>query len=233
MMADTIVVVDDDSVTRETLKAYFDDEGFNVLLARNGDDLTSLMADHKVDVVLLDIRLPGKDGLTITRELRAISDVGIILITSRTDRLDRIIGLELGADDHINKPLEPREVLARTRNLIRRIQSIRPDNNDRKKEFGAWTLYLDRRRLVGRDQTDVRLTTAEFEVLATLVSNPGRVMTRDYILEVTTRRKSDSLDRTIDTLIGRLRRVIEDDPKNPKLIVTVHGRGYVFAGDTR
>ncbi|MTJ83882.1 MAG: response regulator [Telmatospirillum sp.] len=232
-MTDTIVVVDDDSVTRETLKAYFDDEGFNVLLARNGDDLSQHLAENKVDVVLLDIRLPGKDGLTITRELRAVSDVGIILITSRTDRLDRIIGLELGADDYITKPLEPREVRARTRNLIRRIQAVRPEADDRKKEFGPWTLYLDRRRLVGADQTDVRLTTAEFEVLAILVTNPGRVMTRDYILEVTTRRKSDSLDRTIDTLIGRLRRVIEDDPKTPKLIVTVHGSGYVFAGDVK
>lgn len=229
-MADTIVVVDDDSVTRETLKAYFDDEGFTVLLARNGDDLSAIMSQHQVDVVLLDIRLPGKDGLTITRELRAVSEVGIILITSRTDRLDRIIGLELGADDHITKPLEPREVLARTRNLLRRIHSVSPALEDRKKEFGSWTLYLDRRRLVAGDGTDVRLTSAEFEVLAILVSNSGRVMTRDYILEVTTRRKSDSLDRTVDTLIGRLRRVIEDDPKNPKFIVTVHGSGYVFAG---
>lgn len=232
-MTDTIVVVDDDAVTRETLKAYFDDEGFNVLLARNSDDLAVHMAENQVDVVLLDIRLPGKDGLTIMRELRAVSDVGIILITSRTDRLDRIIGLELGADDHINKPLEPREVLARTQNLIRRIKTVRPDANDRKRQFGSWTLYLDRRRLVAGDQSDARLTTAEFEVLAILVSNPGRVMTRDYILEATTRRKSDTLDRTIDTLIGRLRRVIEADPKNPKLIVTVHGSGYVFAGDVQ
>ncbi|MDR3440082.1 response regulator [Telmatospirillum sp.] len=230
-MTNTIAVVDDDAVTRETLKAYFEDEGFSVLLAGNAAEFTALRAEHRIDIALLDIRLPDKDGLTVTRELRPVSDIGIVLITGRSDNLDRIIGLELGADDYIKKPFEPREVLARVRNLLRRIEDKRPDHDDRRKRFGQWTLYLDRRRLVRADGTDVHLTTAEFDILAILVCNPGKILARDYILEVTARRKADSQDRTIDTLVRRLRRILEDDPKTPKLIVTVHGGGYMFAED--
>jgi two-component system torCAD operon response regulator TorR len=230
-MTDTIVVVDDDPITRETLRGTFEDEGYVVYQARNADELMALLAKRPVDIILLDVRLPGRDGLSVTRELRVTSEVGIILITSRADRLDRIVGLEMGADDHIAKPFETREVLARARNLLRRMKAGAPKPMDRARRFGPWTLYLDRRRLVDSTGADCRLTSAEFELLSLFVCNPGRIMTRDYLLDATSRRKTDSTDRTIDTLVRRLRLLIEEDPKAPRNIVTVHGSGYVFAGD--
>ena len=229
-MAVNVAIVDDEAVTRETLKAYFVDEGYQVFLARSAEELEPLLAAQSIDVVLLDIRLPGKDGLTATRELRASSQVGVILITSRGDRLDRIVGLEMGADDYVVKPFEPREILARTRNLLRRLRAPASQRPDRQKRFDGWTLHLDRMRLTAPDGRDVRLTGAEFELLSTFVCNAGRVLNRDYLLVATKRRKDDAADRTIDSLVRRLRRAVEDDPKDPRLIVTVHGVGYLFAG---
>ncbi|HXP95721.1 MAG TPA: response regulator [Telmatospirillum sp.] len=228
-MTNTIVVVDDDAVTRETLKAYFEDEGYVVLQARNADELSIAMARHRISLVLLDIRLPGKDGLTITRELRATSDVPIILITGRSDRLDRIIGLEMGADDYIVKPFEPREILARFRSLLRRIDSKTQQPEDREKHFDGWQLHLGNRRLRDPEGHDVRLTSAEFDLLAAFVCNPGRVLTRDRLLDLTPRRNADPFDRSVDSLVRRLRQVIENTPKEPHIIITVHGSGYMFA----
>lgn len=230
-MQATVVVVDDDIVTCETLRAYLEDEGMAVHTAHGADDLHALLARLSVDIILLDIRLPGKDGLTITRELRAESRVGIILLTSRADRLDRIVGLEMGADDYVVKPFEPREVVARTRNLLRRIKGRAPLRADRRLTFGGWVLHVDRRRLVDPQGADAHLTRAEFELLTVFVGNPGRILTRAHLLEVTTRRRDDATDRTIDSLVRRLRRLLGDDPKSPRFIVTVHGSGYVFAAD--
>lgn len=227
----TIAIVDDDAVTRETLKSYLTEEGFDVLQARSAEDLRTLLAARAVDLLLLDIRLPRQDGLTLTRELRAVSDVGIILVSSRGDKLDRIIGLEMGADDYIAKPFEPREVLARVRNLLRRLDAPTREREDRRRTFDGWTLYIDRMRLVDPTGATARLTGAEFELLSTFVSNSGRVLSRDYLLTVTTRRKEEASDRTIDSLVRRLRQVVEADPKAPRLIITVHGSGYLFAGD--
>ncbi|MTJ83887.1 MAG: response regulator [Telmatospirillum sp.] len=228
-MTDTIVVVDDDPVTRETLKAYFEDEGYTVLQARNADELAVAMARHRISLLLLDIRLPGKDGLTITREIRAASDVPIILITGRADRLDRIIGLEMGADDYIVKPFEPREILARFRSLSRRINALAPHPEEREKYFDGWELHLGKRRLRDRSGIDVRLTSAEFDLLSAFVCNPGRVLPRDRLLDLPPRRNADPFDRSIDSLVRRLRQIIEADPKDPRLIITVHGSGYMFA----
>lgn len=224
----TIAVVDDDPITRETLRAYFEDEGFKVLAARSGEELDTLMACHPVDLILLDIRLPGRDGLTLTRELRPTSNVGIILITGRADQIDRIVGLELGADDYIAKPFEPREILARSRSLLRRINRSSAGAGGRAYHFTGWVLHPDKRRLVDRQGQDVHLTSAEFDLLAAFVANAGRVVSRDDLLDLTPRRKGDAFDRSIDTLVGRLRRILEDDPKVPTVIVTVHGKGYLF-----
>ncbi|MGQ9371935.1 response regulator [Azospirillum sp. ST 5-10] len=227
-MTHTIAIVDDDAVTRDTLGAYFGQEGFTVLPARDADGLSAILARHGVDLVLLDIRLPGKDGLTITRELRATSDVGIILITGRTDRVDRIIGLELGADDYITKPFEPREILARSRSLLRRMAQAAPLPAANVHRFDGWELRLDTRRLTAPDGTEVRLTTAEFDLLAAFVVNAGRVLSRDALLDLT-RHRADPFDRSVDRLVLRLRRILEPDPAKPRHIVTVHGSGYVFA----
>lgn len=230
-MAATIAITDDDAVTRETLRSYLSDEGFTVLLAKSAEELKALLTVETVDLLLLDIRLPRQDGLTLTRELRAVSEIGIILVSSRGEKLDRIIGLEMGADDYIAKPFEPREILARVRNLLRRLKAPGTPRDDRRRYFSGWTLYLDRMRLTGPDDQPIRMTGAEFELLSTFVCNPGRVMNRDYLLTATTRRKSDATDRTIDSLVRRLRRLIERDPADPRLIITVHGTGYLFAGD--
>jgi two-component system torCAD operon response regulator TorR len=230
-MTSTIVIVDDDPVTRETLKAYFEDEGYAVLQARSGEELSIAMARHRISLVLLDIHLPGKDGLSITRDLRANSDVPIILITGRSDRLDRIIGLELGADDYIVKPFEPREILARYRSLLRRIESQSAPSEEREKSFDGWQFHLGKRRLRDPSGADVRLTSAEFDLLAAFVCNPGRVLTRDRLLDLTPRRNADPFDRSIDSLVRRLRQIIEPDPKEPHIIITVHGCGYMFASE--
>lgn len=227
----TIAIVDDDAVTRETLKSYLSEEGFDVLQARSAEELKALLETRAIDLLLLDIRLPRQDGLTLTRELRAASDIGIILVSSRGDKLDRIIGLEMGADDYIAKPFEPREVLARVRNLLRRLDAPAREREDRKRCFEGWTLYVDRMQLADPGGATVRLTGAEFELLSTFVCNAGRVLSRDYLLTVTTRRKNEASDRTIDSLVRRLRQVVEADPKAPRLIITVHGSGYLFAGD--
>lgn len=227
----TIAVVDDDAITRETLKSYLEGEGYRVVLARDADQLSALLARGRVDLLLLDIRLPGKDGLMVTRELRATSDIGIILITGRTDRMDRIIGLELGADDYIAKPFEPREILARTRSLLRRVaRPGQPPAAGRVKRFHGWELHLDKRRLLDPQGQDVRLTSAEFELLAAFVEHHGRVLSRDDLLDLTLRGDSIPYDRSIDRLVRRLRRLIEPDPADPTRIVTVHGMGYMFQG---
>ncbi|SMH35485.1 two-component system, OmpR family, torCAD operon response regulator TorR [Azospirillum lipoferum] len=228
----TIAVVDDDPITRETLKSYLEGEGYRVMLARDGDQLSALLARGRIDLLLLDIRLPGKDGLMVTRELRASSNIGIILITGRSDRMDRIVGLELGADDYITKPFEPREILARTRSLLRRV-AAKPATapTGRVKRFEGWELHLDKRRLRDPAGEEMRLTSAEFELLAAFVGNPGRVLTRDDLLDLTLRGDSVPYDRSIDRLVRRLRRVVEPDPAEPTRIVTVHGMGYLFQAE--
>ncbi|MDR3440081.1 response regulator [Telmatospirillum sp.] len=230
-MTCTIVIVDDDAITRETLKAYFEDEGYSVLQARNGDELAIILARHKISLVLLDIHLPGKDGLTITREIRAESNIPIVLITGRSDQLDRIIGLEMGADDYIVKPFEPREILARFRSLQRRHNSRQGMAEQREKRFGPWSFHLGKRRLWHDDGREIRLTSAEFDLLAAFVGNPGWVLTRDKLLDLTPHHKGDPFDRSIDSLVRRLRRVLEADPANPHYITTVHGSGYMFTVD--
>lgn len=224
----TIAIVDDDPITRETLKSYFQDEGFNILTARDAEQFAVLLQRHRIDLVLLDIRLPGKDGLTVTRELRTQSDVGVILITSRGDQDDRLIGLELGADDYVAKPFEPRELLARSRALLRRVRrpvGARPPVM----RFQGWELHSDKRRLLSPSGEHVKLTTSEFDLLAALASNAGRVLGREELLDLTARGDDMPFDRVVDRTVRRLRRLIEANPANPAIIVTVHGAGYMFA----
>lgn len=226
-MKSHIAIVDDDPITRETLRAYFEDEGFKVFQAANADELSRLMARNAIELVLLDIRLPGKDGLTITRELRSQSDVGIILITGRADRLDRVVGLELGADDYIAKPFEPREVLARANSILRRL-GMGAEGGQGKRLFDGWELQIDKRRLLTPQGGEARLTSGEIDLLIAFVTHAGRVLSRDQLLDLTPHRRGDPFDRSVDTLVRRLRQVLEDDPKAPVRIKTVHGSGYIF-----
>lgn len=228
----TILVIDDEAITRECLGSYFEAEGYQVFSAETAEQGEGILKSEAIDVVLLDIRLPGKDGLTLTRELRVHSEVGIILVTGRQDEVDRLIGLECGADDYVTKPFNPREILARSKNLIRRVRhsNSKPTNSlpQTLKQFDRWTLNMDRRQLLDERQQATQLTEGEFKLLSCLMDNSSQVMSRDQILDNIRNREWVPTDRTVDVLIGRLRRKLNDDPANPRLILTVHGAGYLF-----
>ncbi|WP_108818325.1 response regulator [Pseudovibrio sp. Alg231-02] len=227
-----ILVVDDDLTSRVALSGYFETEGYRVSEAEDGAQMRSVFAGGDVDLIMLDIRLPDDDGLTLLKDVRKKSDVGIIMVTGRTDDVDRIVALEMEADDYVIKPFNPRELLARSKNLLRRVRAGRVPVavDERVLSFSGWVLDLDKRGLQSPEGEDVRLTRGEFELLSALVENKGRVLTRDNLLDHLNHREWDPSDRTVDVLIGRLRRKIETNPKDPTLIMTVHGVGYVFTG---
>jgi two-component system torCAD operon response regulator TorR len=225
-----IAVVDDDPSIRETLEGFLEAEGYEICCAADADELDRVMRVKAIDLVLLDIRLPGRDGLSLTRELREKSELGIILITGRNDKVDRILGLEYGADDYIAKPVDERELLPRVRNLLRRVEHSRSFAAPSTLSFGQYRLDTRGRSLTGPSGENVPLTTAEFDLLLAFVRNAGQAMSRERLNSAIKRRRFESMDRTIDTLVRRLRRKIEVDPDNPHLIKTVHGTGYLFSG---
>ncbi len=228
-----ILVVEDDATSRVTLSSYFEKEGYRVTEAVDGEQMRSAFSKGDVDLIMLDIRLPGEDGLTLLREVRQQSSVGVIMVTGKSDEVDRIVALEMGADDYVTKPFNPRELLVRAKNLLARINAAQVAKNDERiKKFSGWSLNMNTRSLESPDGEDVRLTRGEFELLAALVNNPNRVMSRDNLLDYTSNRDWAPNDRTVDVLIGRIRRKIEPDPHVPSMIITVHGVGYVFAGET-
>ena len=226
-----ILIVEDDPVGRETLAAYLRRENHRVSEAADGAAMRRIFARGDVDVVLLDINLPNEDGLSLLRELRRQSEVGIIMVTGRQDVVDRIVALELGADDYVTKPYNMRELLPRAKNLARRVAAAKANSPDEpRKTFDGWTIDIPHWTLTSPEGEEVRLTRAEFELLATFITHRGRVLTRDGLIDHVSHRDRDPLDRTIDVLVGRLRRKIEKDPASPRRIITVHGVGYVFAG---
>jgi two-component system, OmpR family, torCAD operon response regulator TorR len=225
-----IVLVEDDPVTRAKLAAYFTTAGYRVTEAADGDQMREVMAADPADLLMIDIQLPGEDGLQLTRELRARSDVGIILVTGRSDAVDRIVGLEIGADDYVTKPFDQRELLARVKNLLRRVQkgaNVREAPPVRK--FLGWTLDLGNRTLMDQNGAYVDLTRAEFKALSLLSSNPGKVLSRDRLLHDIAHRDWDPSDRTVDVVVRRLRQKLGDDSRQPRIIITSHGEGYLFA----
>ncbi len=227
-------------MVRELLQAYLGEEGYDVLCAGTAEQAEASLAEAEqggqpIDLVMLDIRLPGKDGLTLTRELRVRSEVGIILITGRNDEIDRIVGLECGADDYVIKPLNPRELVSRAKNLIRRVRHARqpaaactPVSRQHHKRFAQWTLDPDRRRLIDRDGSETPLTHGEFQLLGVFLRNTGHTLSRDQLMDQIRNREWLPNDRSIDVLVGRLRRKLRDDPAEPELIITIHGAGYLF-----
>ncbi|MDC5848122.1 two-component system response regulator TorR [Vibrio europaeus] len=233
-----VLVVEDDVVTRSKLVGYFQNEGYQVSEAESGEQMRDMLQSNAIDLVMLDINLPGEDGLMLTRELRSQSDIGIILVTGRTDSIDKIVGLEMGADDYVTKPFELRELLVRVKNLLWRISSARNSSasdsaakqDDNVVRFGEWTFDVQRRAL-SRNGEPVKLTKAEYELLVALSSYPNQVLSRERILNMISHRVDAPNDRTIDVLIRRMRAKMEFDPKNPQIFVTVHGEGYMFAGD--
>ena len=190
-----------------------------------------LFAVASVDLVILDLMLPGEDGLTLARSLRDDSNVEIIILTGRGETVDRIIGLEMGADDYLPKPFHLRELLARVKSVLRRVSSRTGDRTPAppsKARFAGWNLDLSSRELLSPAGKEVRLTTGEFDLLAAFVNNANQVLTRDRLLDLARNREAGPFDRTIDVQVGRLRRKLEDDPQRPTMIKTVRGTGYIF-----
>ncbi len=226
-----ILVVEDDSVTRLRHQGYFQQAGYEVTAVSSGAEMRAVMAEREFDLVLLDVNLPDEDGLQLTRELRGDSTVGIILVTGRSDAVDKIVGLEMGADDYVTKPVEMRELLVRVKNLLWRIhlaqQPASSAGAGTELHFAGWTLNLGNRRLC-RGEQEVRLTTAEFELLAAFARYPQQVLARERLLSLVSHRVDAPDDRTIDVLVRRLRSKMEKGDGLPKLIVTVHGEGYLF-----
>lgn len=227
-----ILVVDDDRDIRTLLAEYLDSNGLRTLTATNGSEMRRVLEESRVDLIVLDLTLPGEDGLTLCRNLRATSSVPVIMLTARGEPLDRILGLEMGADDYLAKPFEPRELFARIRSVLRRTQALPPNMAQpdvATMRFAGWTLDLTARHLVNRDGVVVALSGAEFRLLKVFLDHPNRVLNRDQLLELTQGRESDPFDRSVDIQISRLRQKLGDDARTPTIIKTVRNEGYVLA----
>jgi two-component system torCAD operon response regulator TorR len=226
---DHILIVEDEPITREQLVAYFEDEGFRVSSTGSGDEVQKIVEDTNVILVLLDIKLPGKDGLTLTREIRAHSDIGIILVTSKQEQIDRILGLESGADDYVTKPFDPRELLSRARNLIRRVQiQQKQRKRNHMRTFDGWVLDLNKRELTSPDGVPAQLSAGEYQLLLAFMEQAGEVMNRDQLMNRIRNREWFPDDRYIDVLVGQLRKKLGERAANAKVIATIHGTGYLF-----
>lgn len=219
-----IAIVDDDAILRRRLRVYLEKEGFEVTDVGDGAALRDLVAKRAVDLVILDLVMPGEDGLSLTRFLRERSGVGILILTGKGEALDRVIGLEMGADDYLAKPFDLRELLARVRSVLRRVPA--PVRDDGCVSFDGWRFDLDRMSLTRDDGEPVKLTTAELKIMALFARNPGKTLSRDQLLKATAGRSWSPFDRSVDLHICHLRRKIGDE--RPSLIKTVRGFGYVF-----
>jgi len=234
-----ILIVDDDREVRALLRAALSAEGFRISEAANGEETMAAIACEPPDLITLDLNLSGEDGLSLARQVRARSNVPMVMITGKGDMIDRVVGLELGADDYIAKPFHVREVLARIRAVLRRY-AHGPRSPEQTKtgaterfEFEGWTLDIPRRELMAPSGQLCELTTAEFELLAILVRRPGRVLSRDNIMDLLKGHDWSPLDRTIDGLVARLRRKLEPGNEQPRLIKTVRGVGYAFGAEVK
>jgi two-component system, OmpR family, response regulator len=227
-----ILVVDDDPQIRDLLGDYLSENGLRVTPASSGREMTRVLADETIDLVILDLRLGGEDGMAIARALRERLSMPVIMLTGVRDEADRVMGLELGADDYITKPFSPRELLARIRTVLRRTKSAAPDGGLRREirayRFGDFELNLRTRRLRRQDGRAVSLTNGELNLLAALLAAPERILTRDQLLEASRMYDNEVYDRAIDIQVLRLRRKIEVDPSQPRYIVTERGVGYIF-----
>jgi len=229
-----ILFVEDDPEIRGLVADFLERNGYRLSVAKDGRDMDRLLAVSRIDLLILDIMLPKEDGLSLCRRVRASSNVPIIMLTARGSEVDRVVGLEIGADDYLTKPFGTHELLARIRALLRRAQSIDRTPQARPRsvlQFAGWKLDVGTRRLSAADGAHVPLTGGEFELLAAFCERPNRVLTRDQLLDLTRGRSPALFDRSIDIQVSRLRRKIEADPKDPLLIQTVRSGGYIFTAE--
>lgn len=227
-----ILVVDDDKEIRTLLADFLQNYGYQISSAQDGVEMFKVLDEHTIDLIILDLMMPGDDGLTLCQKVRQTSQVPIVMLTAIDEETDRIIGLEMGADDYIAKPFNPRELLARIKAIFRRIPDVSEhEETDPTRQcihFCGWQFDMCSRTLLAPDEMEVTLSTGEFDLLSAFVEHPQRVLSRDQLLDFTKNREAGPFDRSIDVQISRLRHKIEVDPKAPALIKTVRGGGYLF-----
>ena len=228
-----ILIVDDHREIRDLVSRALAKEGFRVSTAADGKAMRKVLADGRIDLILLDLMLPGEGGLALCREIRNTSSVPIIMVTAKGEEVDRVIGLELGADDYLPKPFGTRELIARINAVLRRTRADTPGTQPalktRRYAFDRWVLNVEARELIGDDGVAVALSTGEFDLLMAMVTRPQRVLARETLLDLARGRAASSFDRSIDTQVSRLRKKLEADPAEPRIIQTVWGGGYMFA----
>ena len=229
---DSILIVDDDPEIRRLLVDYLARNGFEAFAARDGREMWLALDHHAIDLVVLDMMLPDTDGLTLCRDLRAKSNLPVLMLTARGEETDRIIGIEMGADDYLVKPFNPRELLARIKSILRRTRALPPNLRPepaRYMRFSGWTLDTASRLLTAPDGVATPLSGGEYRLLRILLDHPNRVLNRDQLTELIHGREAEAYDRAIDVQISRLRQRLRDDSREPELIKTVRGEGYVLA----
>jgi two-component system, OmpR family, response regulator len=228
-----ILIVDDDRDIRKPLAEYLHRHGFRTSVAADGKEMDQVLATARVDLIVLDIMMPGEDGLSLCRRLQETLRVPIILLTALTECTDRIVGLELGADDYVTKPFDPRELVARIKSVLRRAQMLprRQQNARGRVKFDRWRFDFSREEVLREDDVTVRLSSGEHLLLVALIERAGTTLSRDQLLDLTRGRETQLFDRSIDNQISRLRRKLESDPKNPRIIQTKWGGGYAFAAE--
>lgn len=229
-----ILVVDDHREIRELVSRALVRESFRVSVAADGREMRKVMADAHIDLIILDLMLPGEDGLSLCRALRAESNIPVIMLTAKGDEIDRVVGLEVGADDYIPKPFGSRELIARIRAVLRRSRNDgAPDQSPRARRyrFDRWQLDTGARELLREDGVTVPLSTGEFDLLMALITRPQRVLSRDQLLDLARGRAASAFDRSVDTQVSRLRKKLEVNPNEPAIIKTVWGGGYMFASE--
>jgi two-component system, OmpR family, response regulator len=231
-----VLAIDDDAAMRQLIADYLSENDLRVTTVATGADMEKVLAEHAVDVIVLDLRLAGEDGMQLAKKLRDTSEIPIIIVSGRKDEADRVMGLELGADDYITKPFSPRELLARVRAVLRRYQTsseLLPARNENRRayRFGGWELNLRTRRLTGPGAKRVELTNGEFSLLEAFCAAPQRVLSREQLLDLSRLHNAEVYERSIDVQILRLRRKMETNPAQPEYLKTERGVGYIF--DTR
>ena len=229
-----LLIVDDHQEIRELLKRFFKQHNYRVSTAQNGKEMKHCLAHSNIDLIVLDLMLPGEDGLTLCRNLRVSSNTPVIMLTAMGDEMDKIIGLEMGADDYLTKPFNPRELLARVKAVLRRVNTLSTAISEiNNYHFGQWSLNIHKRELIDKKGTIVVLSSGEFDLLHVFIEHPQRVLSRDQLLDLSKGSDGGAYDRAIDTLISRLRKKLEVNSKQPELIKTIWGGGYQFTCEVK
>ncbi len=222
-----LLIVDDHREIRELLQRFLKQHQYRVSLAINGKEMKKTLKTANIDLIILDLMLPGEDGLTLCRNLRAQSNIPVIMLSAMGEEMDKIIGLEMGADDYISKPFNPHELLARIKAVLRRVNQVGERSTAAQiLVFNRWTIDITRREIINEDGINIILSSAEFDLLKVFIAHPQQVLSRDQLLDLAKGRDGDVYDRAIDTLVSRLRKKLEKDPKQPSLIKTIWGGGY-------